>query len=436
MRKEETYLVVTLWLLLLSNALACQVSDVVAVSGFLSSVGVNQILVVWLIDMLLTILITGLQSLIVDRFNRVSLMGWMSCGYVLMLVVLRLLFSLQAPRWLNYSLLYLLAEQQLLFFPLVFWILANDLFDMAQTKRLFPLIATGSFVGQILGLGLAAIAPTLLTQLQLKPEELLSLNALVYLAAFLLIQTRLKGIKFRQTAQKRESTIAALTEAWSFIRGVSSFRYLTISILAINVCLTIFEFHFLVVSNHVFSTADSYQRFYSLYRLGLTLTAFVIQGFFTGFLIKTTGLKNSFLALPLAQLIGTFSMILFPGIVGGVGGFSLSKLTQFTIDESARKSFQALVPEERRGRVSMFMDSYLFAIGTVIGCLSVGVIVLVGIQFNIANYFYAYLCVGLIACGGAIAAIVKMRTVYEKSLFNWRLKRRQRGKTILDKLNL
>ncbi|NJO51178.1 MAG: hypothetical protein HC840_19010, partial [Leptolyngbyaceae cyanobacterium RM2_2_4] len=87
MRKEETYLVVTLWLLLLSNALACQVSDVVAVSGFLSSVGVNQILVVWLVDMLLTILITGLQSLIVDRFNRVNLMGWMSCGYVLMLVV-------------------------------------------------------------------------------------------------------------------------------------------------------------------------------------------------------------------------------------------------------------------------------------------------------------------------------------------------------------
>jgi ATP/ADP translocase len=435
-RKEETYLVVTLWLLLLSNALACQVSDVVAVSGFLSSVGVNQILVVWLVDMLLTILITGLQSLIVDRFNRVNLMGWMSCGYVLMLVVLRVLFSLQAPGWLNYSLLYLLAEQQLLFFPLMFWILANDLFDMAQTKRLFPLIATGSFIGQILGLGLAAIAPTLLFQLQLKPEELLSLNALVYLAAFLLIQTRLKGIKFRQITQKQESAIAALTEAWSFVREVSSFRYLTIAILAINVCLTVFEFHFLVVSNQVFKTAEGYQQFYSLYRLGLTLTAFGIQCFFTSFFIKITGLKNAFIALPLAQLFGTLSMIIFPGIVGGVGGFSLSKLTQSTIDESARKSFQALVPEERRGRVSMFMDSYLFAIGTVIGCLTTGVVVLFGTQFNISTYFYVYLCIGLIACGVAIAAIFKMRTVYEQSLFNWRLKRRQRGKAILDKLNL
>lgn len=436
MRKEETYLVITLWLLLLSNALACQVSDVVAVSGFLSSVGVNQILVVWLVDMLLTILITGLQSLVVDRFDRVSLMGWMSCGYVLMLVILRLLFSLQAPRWLNYSLLYLLAEQQLLFFPLVFWILANDLFDMAQTKRLFPLIATGSFVGQVLGLGLAAIAPTLLTQLQLKPEELLSLNALVYLAAFLLIQSRLRGIKFRQTAQKRESAIATLTEAWNFIREVSSFRYLTIAILAINVCLTVFEFRFLVVSNQIFSTAESYQRFYSLYRLGLTLTAFFVQVFLTSSLIKRIGLKNSFLALPLAQLIATFSMIFFPDIGGGIGGFSLSKLTQFTVDESARKSFQAFVPEERRGRVSMFMDSYLFATGTVIGCLTIGAVVLLGTQLNISTYFYAYLGIGLLACGVAIASTIKMRTVYEKSLLNWRLKRRQRGKTILDKLNL
>jgi AAA family ATP:ADP antiporter len=434
-RKEETSLVVTLWLLLLSNALACQVSDVVAVSGFLSSVGVNQILVVWLVDMLLTIVITGLQSLVVDRFNRVNLIGWMSCGYVLMLVGLRLLFSVQAPHWLSYSFLYLLAEQQLLFFPLVFWILANDLFDMVQTRRLFPLIATGSFVGQILGLGLAAIAPSLLSHFHLKPVELLSLNALIYLLAFCLIKTRLWHIKFRQTAQKPEAAIATLTEAWSFVREVPSFRYLMVAILAINVCLTVFEFRFLVVSSHIFGTADSYQRFYSLYRLGLTLTAFTVQGFFTHCLLKIMGLKNAFLALPLAQLTSALSMIIFPGAVGSIGGFSVSKLTQLTIDESARKSFQSLVPEERRGRVSMFMDSYLFAIGTIIGCLTTGLVVIAGSGSDLA-YFYAYLLIALIACGMAISAILKMRTVYENSLFNWRLKRRQRGKNILDQLNL
>ena len=436
MRKEETHIVITLWLLLLSNALACQVSDVVAISGFLSSVGVNKILLVWLVDMLLTILMTGLQSLVVDRFNRVNLMGWMSFSYVLMLVGLRLLFSIQAPPWLNYSLLYLLAEQQVLFFPLVFWILANDLFDMSQTKRLFPLIATGSFAGQILGLGLAAIAPALLSHLHLKPEELLSLNGLIYLATFLLIQTQLKGVKFRQTVQKTEPAIAALTEAWNFVREVPAFYYLTIAILAINVCLTIFEFRFLIVSNYIFNDADSYQHFYSLYRLGLTLAAVLIQAFLTRFLIRITGLKNAFFALPIAQLAASLAMIAAPGVIGGIGGFSLSKLTQFTVDESARKSLQALIPEERRGRVSMLMDSYLFAIGTIIGCLITSAIIFVGTQLNLSSYFYAYLLVALLASGWAIAAILKMRTVYEKSLFNWRLKRRQRGKSILDKLNL
>jgi len=35
----------------------------------------------------------------------------------------------------------------------------------------------------------------------------------------------------------------------------------------------------------------------------------------------------------------------------------------------------------------------------------------------------------------AIWAILKMRSVYESSLFNWRLKRRQRRTSVLDKLD-
>jgi hypothetical protein len=61
-KPEERGLVFTLGFIILVNSLALNVSDVVAVSGFLNEVSTPQILLVWTVDMLLIILTTGLQS--------------------------------------------------------------------------------------------------------------------------------------------------------------------------------------------------------------------------------------------------------------------------------------------------------------------------------------------------------------------------------------
>jgi AAA family ATP:ADP antiporter len=442
LRPGETGLVITLGLLLLSNSVAQQVSGIVAISGFLSEGGVNQILIVWVIDTLLIILMTGLQSLIVDRFDRITLMRGMTFGFTLVFTVLRLLFTLQSPGWLNYSLLYLVSEQQWLFFPLIFWVLANDIFDMHQTKRLFPLIASWGSAGRLLGIGVALLSPGLFSQLAIKPEEVLTFNVLLYMLAYLIMLAGLRKVKVRQTRQKPETLQETLTEGWAFVREVPSFRYLMLAIVALIVCDTIIEFRFLAVSNQVFSTASSYQTFYSLYRLGFTLASLAIQGFLTNRIIAKIGLKNTFLILPFAALAGASWMMALPGIVSGVGGVVLQKLPAVTVEQPARKAFQALVPEERRGRVSMFMDSYLFAGGTIIGCLVTGTIVFVGplrgitgTQASRSPHFYVYLAVAVLAALFAIWAILKMRSVYESSLFNWRLKRRQRRTSVLDKLD-
>ena len=166
-RPGETGTVVALGFILLTNALAMQISYVVSISGFLSEQGANQIPLVWIVDMLLILLLTGISSLIVDRFNRVRLMGAMSIALAVIFIVLRLMFIAGLPGWLNYSLLYLIAEQQWQFFPLVFWVLANDIFDMSQAQRLFPLIAASNLFGQTLGLGIAAAAPGLMSSLNI-----------------------------------------------------------------------------------------------------------------------------------------------------------------------------------------------------------------------------------------------------------------------------
>ena len=434
LRSGELGIVVILGLLLLCNSVALEVADVVAISGFLSEVGLPQLLLVWIIDMALLLLTTGVQSLVVDRFDRIGLMRGMVFAFIFVYTLLRIFFAFGMPPWFNYSFLYLLSDQQWLFFPLVFWILANDIFDMAQAKRIFPLIAAFGFVGQIIGLGMAAAAPQVLGSQGISSVDLISVIVLIYLAALGILWFGLRGVSIRETSHQSESVGETLSEGWRFIKEVKSFRYLTLSMMAVGLALTIIEFHFLFVSDVTFSAAGEFQTFYSLYRLGITVLAIIVQSLLTSRIINKIDLKNTFLILPGALLVSAVSVLAVPGIVLAAGARGLSRLVYNTIDQSARKAFQALVPEERRGRVSIFMESYLPASGTILGSIILGIIVLIGIPHQT---YYPEVYLGLATAAGIIAVwlVILMRKHYDTSLWNWRLKRRQRRADVLDKLD-
>ncbi|HEY9619631.1 MAG TPA: hypothetical protein V6C78_04635 [Crinalium sp.] len=435
LRPGELALVLILGFSLLGNSLAQKVSEIASISNFLSDVGVPQFLIVLIITSIVSILMTGVQSLLVDRFDRITLIRGISISLGLAFIVLRLLFWLGAPAWLNYSLFYLLSDQQFTFFPLAFWILSNDILDVSQTRRLFPLLASWGFFGNLIGIAIAAISPKLFSLLDIQSEELLTLNILIYLILYLLFQFGLKKIRVRQTRRSVETIRETLTEGWEFIREVPAFRYLTLSILAVVVCENIIDFHFFVVSESAFNNVESYQVFFSLFTLGRVLAYITIQAVLTQRIVSAINLKNTFLIQPFSSLAAIACSIAIPGLWGGVSGVALQKLPQYSLDETARKSFQGFVPEERRGRVSLFMDSYLVAGGAILSAVITGCIILLGENLDIPHYFYIYLAVAVLASLAAIWAILRMHTVYDSSLFNWRLKRRQRGKSVLDKLD-
>jgi AAA family ATP:ADP antiporter len=433
LRPEETRVVLVLGFLLFGNAVAQQISEITAISNFLSAGGVNKILLVWGVDALLVLLVTGLQSLVIDRFDRLVLIRALLFGLGLAFVGWRLLFAFHAPNWLNYALLYLLSQQQWLFFPLVFWILANDVLDMSQATRLFPLIASLGFAGRLLGIGIAAAAPSLMRTVSgFKPEELLLVNAFIYLIAYMVFSWGLTKVKVRQTVQRQEKVRETLTEGWAFVKEVPAFRYLALVIIAMLICDTVIEFRFLAVSDATFSTPESYQTFYSLYRLGLTLAAFLFQTFFTSRLLSYLQLKRAFFIKPISVLIGALVMMASPLLAAAVAGVLFLRLPQYTVDESAQKAFQALVPEERRGRVSIFRESYLYVVGVLVGCILTGLIVWVGGLVGSQFHYYLYLAIAVVASLGAIWAVFRLRATYDTSLLNWRLKRRQRGKSMLS----
>jgi hypothetical protein len=331
--------------------------------------------------------------------------------------------------------MYLISEQQLVLFPVIFWVLANDVFNFAQAQRLFPLIASWSFVGKLAGIGVAWASPAVFGRLGLKSEEILVFNAVIYVIGFALVVIGLGRKKVRPTVQQTETVRETLTEGWDFVNGVASFRFLMYAIVALAVADTIIEFRFLVVTDAMFIGQAAYQTFYSSYRLAATLLGFIIQTFLTGRLIKRIHVKNIFLIFPIVILLGTGGALASPGLWAIFAAMLSVKLVRETVDDSGRKSIQSLVPEERRGRVSTFIDNYLPAGGTILSCLVTGIIVLVGQKLGI-DLHLVYLALAWLCGGFALWAILRMGKVYESSLFNWRLKRRQRvSDTLINKIS-
>ena len=153
--------------------------------------------------------------------------------------------------------------------------------------------------------------------------------------------------------------------------------------------------------------------------------------------IEKFGIRDTFGILPGTMLLGSIISFFVPGVWGSAPSQGVVRVTLETVDQSNRKAYQALVPDEKRGRVSIFIDSYLPSFGTILGSLIAFAIISWGIASGTDYEFFSALNMG-VAIIGAIISVVEfffMRAAYEKSLLSWQMKRRSRGSNVLDQLD-
>ncbi len=365
---------------------------IVGISGFLSAGSVDGILLVLAVDYFIILLMTGVQSLMIDRFDHLAILRAMSLGFALVFALVLVFFSfdLDVPPRFNYALLYIIAEQQWLVFPPVFWVLAGDVFSMAQAKRLFPLVASFGFAGKLIGSILTGVSPSLSQRVGVTPVGVLGINVLIYLLALVILIVGFRNVRVRKRTPRAETVRQTVSEGWGFVREVPAFRYLAIALLALTFSDTIIEFRFLTETDAAFQTQATYQQFYSVYSFVTTIIVFIIQGFFASRIIGWLNLRNTFFVLPIAQFVGSIWMLGIPGVLSAVGAIVMQRVSRDAIDESARKALFLLVPGERRGRVSLFMDSYVPAVGTIVACGVTGLIIFIGKRLGFDTVFYIY----------------------------------------------
>lgn len=435
LKPEELRLAFSLWVLIAVNTFVLELADVVATAGFVGHLGVDRIPWLWIVTTIITIFAAGFYLVFIDRYQRLQLVTWLLTGLAILYLLLEFLFAFNAPTWLTYPSLYLLADQQFMILPLAFWALASDVFDVTESKRVFPFIASGAVIGGLLGNGAAALVTYLAEKYTFGLTQIFIAIAIVLIASVLYLRIIFNKVtlKTRQSREEHASLTETIKIGTDYFQNVPVFKAVGILMFLAGLVLTLLEFNFLSVIDKSVSSDLEFQRFLGYYKAIQTSGLLVFQWLITSRVLSKIHLKEAFAVFSVSLAIASGVALSISSVFGAVSARFVARTVYAGWDDPARKSLQGLVPDEKRGRISAFMDSYFITTATVIGCI-VLIILLTLVSNSIITSALAitiYLSIALVAALLGIIAFIYLRRVYDTSMLNYRLARSKR-KSVLD----
>ena len=211
------------------------------------------------------------------------------------------------------------------------------------------------------------------------------------MAGFIVAYLGLRKVKIASATRTGVSMKETFTEGWDFVKTIPAFAYLALGMLATGVIMTVLLYH--VLSDAELALGSGFQAFYANYNLLIAIGSIIIQSL-AGRIIEKLSLKNSFLIQPFVMLIASVTSFFIPGYWSSASAQGVARVGYDTIDLSNRKAFQALVPNEKRGRVSMFIDGYLPSLGTIVGSLITFGIIAAGLGLGLKRDIYSLVYLG------------------------------------------
>ncbi len=180
-----------------------------AETAFLKRYGVEYLPIVSMLNAVATFIIMGAMTGFMTRMPGARLLArlFIFCG--LSMTLLRFLIPLGFD--LIYPLMFMLKSQYEVLLALLFWNLANDMFNTRQSKRLFPLITAGGVIGQIIG----SFATPWIAKVMMLDNLLFAYLGTTFLGALVVrkMGTRFPTLLFQETKKnvKKKRTVPAIS---------------------------------------------------------------------------------------------------------------------------------------------------------------------------------------------------------------------------------
>ena len=325
-----------------------------AETAFLKRYGVEFLPVVNMLNAVVTVITMGFMAGLIQRYPGPGLLGglFVFCGGSV--VAIRALIPLGIE--LVYPILFMLKAQYEVLLALLFWNLANDLFNTRQSKRLFPLITAGGVIGQIL----ASFGTPWMVRV-LAFDNLL----IVYLAVTLAGAGVVGGMKARfpsllmgearsPAAKARRSMLEEVRNVWPLMKESMLLRLMIVLTFMPNVVIPILNYQFNYAVDGRFASEFSMVEFFSYFRGVLNIINLFLL-LFVGKVYGRWGLPVALMFHPFNYVLAFLSLLLRFDIFSAMYARMSANVIRTTINIPANAILMGLFPASYRGLVRPFL---------------------------------------------------------------------------------
>jgi hypothetical protein len=337
-----------------------------AETAFLKRYGVEFLPVVNMLNAVATVVIMGFVFGLIRRIPGPRLLSWQFVFCGTSIIVIRLLVPLGYD--LIYPLLFMLKAQYEPLLAMLFWNLANDLFNTRQSKRLFPLITAGGVIGQILA---SFGTPMMARQFQF--DNLLVVYLLITVTGagvvwamgrqfpFLLIAGKHKDSK-----KSRGSMLQEIKTVLPMLRSSVLMRIMILLTFMPNVVIPILNYQFNYAVDTYFASESSMIEFFGYFRGVLNIISLIIL-LFVGKIYGRWGLPVALMFHPFNYVIAFLAFLLRFDIIAAMYARMSTNILRTTINVPANAMMMGLFPESYRALVRPFLRGTVVRIALFVG---------------------------------------------------------------------
>ena len=337
-----------------------------AETAFLKRFGVEYLPIVYIVNSISAFVIMGFIAGIMVRLpaNRLLKYLFLFCG----ISVGGLYFVIPLGFDLLYPLLFILKTQYEVLLALVFWNLANDLFNTRQSKRLFPLLSVGGVLGGVIGsFGTPFLARVMsLDNLMLAYLGTTMMGAIAVKRMGTRFPTLLLSDKDPKKRKQRTSIAQEFKKAIPLIKESRLVKILIMLTLMPNVVIPILNYQFNYAIDQSFATEGLMIQFFGYFRGAMNVISLLIL-LFVGRLYGRWGLPVVLMFHPINYMFVFIAFLLRFDLFSAMYARLSTNIIRTTMNVPATNIMMGLFPESYRNVIRPFLRGTVVRIGVLMG---------------------------------------------------------------------
>jgi ATP:ADP antiporter, AAA family len=234
------------------------------------------------------------------------------------------------------------------------WLVASNLFDAREAKRIYPLLGMGMVIGAAFGGEF-----TNRTALLVGTRNLLLASAamvvIAYLAYRLAVSAKRNSVTEARGAHEEETDFSFI----GMMRDIGRVKHLQV-IVGIMVTMylvdTLVEYQFQVSARSGYSGDRLTAFFGQFYGLYLNLTEFVFQLFVTATVVRRFGVGGTLQVAPACIMLSSIATAVTPSITASSAVRLTEASTRYTLNRTGMELLYMPLPLELRNRIKAFID--------------------------------------------------------------------------------